>query len=215
MSKMHETRKGDCLSSIAEANHFRSWRTVYTAPENEALRLSRPNPNTLLPRDLVSIPDFADREEQCATALRHTFVARISQTRLRLRIRTFEPVWIELTIEGALTVAQQIEVEASIEAAIPPSTQVGLLSVWIGSEPTTSSRPPDTTFELSIGALPTALSTEGAASRLVNLGYAHATDANGLVSHASIAAYQEAVGLPPTGTIDDLTTQRLELDHDR
>ena len=49
-------QRGDSLSAIARAHGLRDWQTLYNAPENEAFRRLRPNPNVIHPGDRIQIP---------------------------------------------------------------------------------------------------------------------------------------------------------------
>jgi len=51
------SQTGDSLYTIAKEEGFLNWRSIYDAPENESLRVLRPNPQVLLPGDVVVIPD--------------------------------------------------------------------------------------------------------------------------------------------------------------
>src|SRR4051812_33328111 len=68
----HEVSQGECISSIAAQYGF-FWETVWKDGENMELRGSRPNPNTLLPGDVVAIPQKKIKEESCATEQLHKF----------------------------------------------------------------------------------------------------------------------------------------------
>src|SRR5438552_2032144 len=57
MPTQHTVKAGETLSSIAQQNGFRDWNTIYNASENAAFRKKRPNPNLIVPGDIVMIPD--------------------------------------------------------------------------------------------------------------------------------------------------------------
>ena len=61
MATQHTVKAGETLSSIAQQNGFRDWNTIYNAKENAAFRKKRPNPNLIVPGDIVTIPDKKDK----------------------------------------------------------------------------------------------------------------------------------------------------------
>ena len=48
---------GDCFASIAKANGFFNYRTLYDHADNAALKAKRINPNQLVEDDVVRVPD--------------------------------------------------------------------------------------------------------------------------------------------------------------
>jgi hypothetical protein len=52
--------QGDNLSKIAQRFGLPSWKSIYQAPENEAFRHKRPNPNLIHPGDVIFIPADQD-----------------------------------------------------------------------------------------------------------------------------------------------------------
>jgi hypothetical protein len=53
----YTVKAGDCFSSIAKANGFYKYSSLYMHASNTATRLVRSNPNMLVVGDVVSIPD--------------------------------------------------------------------------------------------------------------------------------------------------------------
>jgi N-acetylmuramoyl-L-alanine amidase len=90
MEKYHVVKQGDCLSSVAKRYGFRNYRTVYDHPKNAELRSKRPNPNILLPEDVVYIPENKLKEENGATEQQHRFVLKQERTVFRLMLKDSE-----------------------------------------------------------------------------------------------------------------------------
>src|SRR5438128_1953254 len=90
MGKYHEVIQGEHLTSIAKAYHFSDYRTIYEHSENARLREKRPDPNVLLPGDLIFIPDKETKEEDGQTEKRHRFKVRAPKLVLRLIIKDEE-----------------------------------------------------------------------------------------------------------------------------
>lgn len=53
----HTVRAGENLTVIAKKYGYPDWRTIYNDPKNADFRRKRPNPNLILPGDLLFIPD--------------------------------------------------------------------------------------------------------------------------------------------------------------
>jgi hypothetical protein len=83
---IHVVKQGEHIASIADTYGFSSWETVWDDSGNAELRKKRPNPNTLLPGDKVSIPFPLKKEESCATEQRHRFVCKVPPLKLRLKV---------------------------------------------------------------------------------------------------------------------------------
>ncbi len=83
--KLHVLKDGDHIHGISAANGFRRYLTVWQRPENADVRAARPNADTLLPGDRVTVPDLETRNEEGATEKRHKFVALRPRPLLRLR----------------------------------------------------------------------------------------------------------------------------------
>lgn len=55
--KVHIVAEGENLSSIARKHGFVSYKEVYQDPSNKLLRINRPDPNVIHPKDTVRIPE--------------------------------------------------------------------------------------------------------------------------------------------------------------
>jgi hypothetical protein len=208
MSSSYTVKDGDHLSKIAKKFGFRSFLTVWDDPGNAALRQLRPNPNVLLPGDVVFIPDKERRDEAAETGKRHVFFTMSPRLKLRIVIkdRFDSPIASEpgqLDVDGderPVTTAS----DGLIERAIPVDAEGGSLEI-LGVEPA-----------LGIGRMHPADDSTGWQARLNNLGY-HAGEIGKAAPEDVRSAVEEfqcdfglpVVGLQEDGTLDGATRQKL------
>jgi len=202
-------RKGDCLASIASAHGFHRWQTIYDAPENEAFRKKRPNPNVIHPGDRLFIPEKQTREEERAASKSHQFRLHRSKWLLRLELRDeslkgLEGVPYTLDVAGAPTITGKTGVNGLVEAAVPASAQSATL------------RLAGRTIALRLAGLDPVRRVSGVQQRLNNLGFnAGAADGKlGPRTRRALSAFQAAESLDRTGAMDDETLRRLLEVHD-
>src|SRR5262249_36338014 len=81
----HVVRPGDCLTSIA-AEHGFFWETLWNLPENRDLKERRRDPFTLVPGDVVHVPDLRVRDFSRETGKTHRFQRRGVPAKLKLRL---------------------------------------------------------------------------------------------------------------------------------
>jgi hypothetical protein len=203
---VHRVKQGECLGTIA-ARYGYMWQTIYDAPENEALRRRRPNPNVLFPGDEVVIPEREVIRERVATGRQHDFRVprQVWELRLRLRDIDHEPLkdvaWT-LRIEG---VAQAIEGKTGgdglIQAPCPAHARRATLEVF-GRE-----------HALMVGALDPVSRVTGVQQRLARLGL-DPGPIDGIVgrrTRAALRAFQATQDdIADTGRLDDATRLRLQ-----
>jgi N-acetylmuramoyl-L-alanine amidase len=132
---LHRVTQGECLASIAKHYGFADWRAVYNHPENSDFRKRRPDPNVILPGDVIFICDMERRSESVPTEQHHRFKVKRSQTLLRL-------VLLNEQHEAQATVRYRLEVEDEtfegttdseglIEHPITADAQQCFLTVWL------------------------------------------------------------------------------------
>ncbi|MBK8258037.1 MAG: peptidoglycan-binding protein [Polyangiaceae bacterium] len=159
---VHVAKDGDHIHGIAAAAGFRRVSTVWNAPENANLRALRPNPDTLLPGDRVTVPDFTSQTDEGATEKRHRFVALTQRTAVRLR-------WLRF---GHTADAQLQSAFEPTKTPTPPADGAGDVTVKIDattSQISVSTPRGDTT--LQVGFLHPFDTESGWLARLHNLGY--------------------------------------------
>jgi N-acetylmuramoyl-L-alanine amidase len=207
--KQHRVKQGDSLYTIAKEEGFLNWRSIYDAPENESLRVLRPNPQVLLPGDVVVIPDV----ELPGTPLsldKRTIMARrkrgVQPLRIVLRREDGAPLAgqeYQLTFDGG-NVRGKTDAKGLLREEIP----VGVINVQLKAG--IHSR------TLVVGFLDPLDDTPGqeitgVQERLRNLGYY-----NGPIDGATngdlaqgLTQFQSDQRLPETGEADQETQEKL------
>ena len=203
---------GDHLSKIAKKFGFRSFRTVWDDPANAGLQQLRPNPNVLLPGDVVVIPDKVARDEPADTGKRHTFVTLAASLKLRIVVKDHfnlpqagEPGLLDIDgDERPVTTAG----DGLVERAIPADAEGGQINILGGA------------VTVQIGRLHPVDHPSGWFARLNNLGY-YAGDVGNPDANEVRSAIEEfqcdfglsVVGLRRDGTPDDATRSALLAAH--
>lgn len=214
MGAHREVRKGECLSSIAfEHGYFPG--TIWEAPENDALRELRGDPNVLREGDRLYLPDKEPKVTVCATGKKHRFTRRGVPARFRLQILNADKprpnLAYKLTIDQTLVLTGSTNGEGLIDVPIPPDARRGVLYI----------EEDDAEHEVHFGGLDPMVDTAGSTDpghgvrqRLANLGYLRSVDAPEDDLPAAVAMFQYKNGLDPTGVLDDPTADKLLSAHD-
>jgi N-acetylmuramoyl-L-alanine amidase len=163
MPTQHTVKQGEQLSSIAERHGFSDYRTVWDHPDNAALKQLRKSPHVLLPGDVVTIPDRAEKAVAVETGKLHVFLLDAEPVRLRLRV---QDCWGDprasadcvLTVEGS-TFEVVTDGDGYLDQEIPASAERATLTVG------------ELELDLRIGHLDPVDATTGLQARLNNLGY--------------------------------------------
>lgn len=206
----HVVRRGECISSIAEARGL-FWESVWNDPENDELREVRGDPNVLRPGDRVHVRERREREEEGAAGERHRFRRRGVPALLRLRL-------LDHRREPLANVAYSIEIDGSIRSgetdgdghlseSILPDAERACLRYHDGER--------EFRWELPLGSLDPADTLAGCRQRLGNLGFPCGSGDGGIddTTQAAVRAFQRAQGLEETGEIDDETQQSIAESH--
>jgi hypothetical protein len=209
MPSQHRVQQGDTLYTIAKQHGFLNWRTIYDAPENDALRSLRPNPQVLESGDVVVIPDNQDPALGVSLDKR-TVVAKRKRDLQPLRVILRQPAGgplvnqeYRLTFAGG-DLRGKTDSNGLLREEIPVGTLKAQLQIG------------KTTHTLMIGFLDPLEETpdqgiEGMQGRLKNLGFYDGPidgKSNPELVEA-IRSFQAQEGLPETGEDDEETQQRL------
>jgi N-acetylmuramoyl-L-alanine amidase len=208
----HEIKQGESLSSVADLYGF-FWDTLWNHPNNARLRESRQDPNVLMARDRVFIPEKTPKEEAGETGKVHTFQLKGVPVRLNFRLLDEDDqprtgLRYELSVDGKQVAAGVTPDDGLISALISPKATTAKLVVHAEGG--------DETHSFDVGHLNPIEYTSGVQARLKNLGF-YAGDLTGQIDQATqeaIRMFQQLQGLPVTGQPDDATKQALRAQHD-
>jgi hypothetical protein len=211
----HSATATDCLSSIAKERKFYSWRTIYQAGENAALRDLRKDPNVLGQGDSVSIPDKNKRAEPADTGRTHVFEVTALGAKLRVIVEG-GGAWYSLTIDTGKPIEAELPESGLIEQEIARDASTAELSVWFAKEDK-ADKELAVSWHLVLGALEPVdfLGGAGVTARLANLGFLAPEDRDKPVEvMRAVGEFQAAVGLPVNGVADPNTLEALRRAHD-
>jgi N-acetylmuramoyl-L-alanine amidase len=207
----HEVKQGESLASVADLYGF-FWDTLWNHPNNARLRESRQNPNVLMARDRVFIPEKTPKEEAGDTGKVHTFQLKGVPVRLNFRLLDEEDqpragLRYTLSLDGRQVAAGVTPDDGLISALISPKAKTAELVL----------RAPDgdETHTFDVGHLKPVEYTSGVQARLKNLGL-YQGDPTGQIDQATeraIRMFQQLEGLQVTGQPDEGTKQALRQRH--
>jgi len=203
MSRKHVVQAGDGIDMLAERYGW-SADALWDEPENRALRDQRPNRNTLLPGDVVTIPEREAKTVSVATGAVHRFRRKGVPWKLRVRLAD------SLGPRGALP--YRLELDQGTELKGTTSDQ-GELEHWMPLDAKEGVLHIDgDQILLKLSNLGPSNSIPGARARLVNLGFLDATAPPDAVPTA-LAGFQRRHELEATGELDKPTVAKLEEEH--
>jgi hypothetical protein len=198
--KQHKVTGGECIASIA-AHYGFSVDMVWNLSENASLKEKRKDPNTLVPGDIVVIPDRREKNVSCETAKTHKFKLSAESTILRLQLFEDEKALasqdFELKISGK-SYTGTTDAQGSLEVTIPANATAGALTVG----------PEKKEFQLRFGYLQPVTERKGVEDRLKNLGFVDPD------FKRALREFQKRFGLEETGEADQATTDKLTELHD-
>ncbi|HWL95469.1 MAG TPA: peptidoglycan-binding protein [Phycisphaerae bacterium] len=204
--RWHEALPGECISSLA-ADHGHFVDTIWNHANNAELKRRRVDPNVLLPRDAVFIPDKRPKEESGPTDQHHKFKRRGEPSKvvvfLMLNDEPLANKEYELTIDGKASTGTT-DANGRVAMFIPGNAKTGVIKV----------KDDDFVHEynLALGKLDPISSISGIQQRLNNLGY-DCGKADGIIGPRTIAAlerFQAAKKLEVTGKPDQPTKNKLQ-----
>lgn len=204
----HRVVQGDTIRRIAMQHGIACWRKVYDHAANEELREARPDPNVILPGDIVhfDVPDAPSIEyREGGVAIRS---AKRSVVHLAPR-ESIHLLVVAVPGDGLPTTARVNDETTTSEFSIASDGTLDF-SVPMGARRVriailAADGTPLGALRLRLGTLDPISSPEGARSRLRNLGYP-------LARHdidEGVRSFQKDVGLDPNGAFDDSTVEQL------
>jgi hypothetical protein len=204
----YEVRPGDCMASIAHERGF-FWKTLWEHPINSEIRRERKDPNALLPGDRVHIPELGQKNQECATDQRHTFVLQGEPCEFKLTLMDYDRPYANepyrLTVDGVFFNGV-LDGNGTLAIKIPGNAQTGTL--FVGTPPL------EERFDLELGEMDPIQSLSGIRKRLENLGFECGGEEElGPQTTGALADFQKANHLTVTGELDDDTRQMLEQQH--
>lgn len=216
LSRKYVVQPGDCLSSIAAAQGYASWKTIYYDPDNAAFRAKRPNPNVIQAGDVLYLPDPEGKSVAAPTEKRHRFTLSRPDTRLRLRLldRDDRPIAnapYVLDVSGDRREGRT-DGDGRLDEPIPH--ELGAAGLELTADP---ARPSLVyRWQLRLGDLDPIDGLRGVQARLNNLGF-HAGPVDGKLGPLTLAgllAFQRHCGLPETQSLDAATLAELARRHE-
>jgi hypothetical protein len=198
--KQHTVIGGECLTSIAEHYGF-TVDMIWNLSDNSTLKDKRKDPNTLVPGDVVAIPDRREKLVSCATAQTHKF--KLSAPSAIFRLQLFEDEKALASLDFELKIASKkytgtTDAQGTLEVTIPCSAREGTLTIG----------PDKKKFELQFGHLQPVSESPGMVARLRNLGFVDEKIADAL------RAFQKRFSLTESGEADQATMDKLTEIHD-
>jgi N-acetylmuramoyl-L-alanine amidase len=206
MSLQHPVAPGECLAVLAHRFGFGDARAIWSHPDNAELRKKRPDPNALLPGDVVTIPDKELKKETAPSGKRTVFRVRRPRAWVRLFLRDDDGTALAGTkywlVTGNSGFEGRTDDKGRLEQKVPPDAQDADLVVWMDEEDVEAEV---LAVSLKLGHLPPLEEPAGAQARLTSLG--HPCGDAGMP--AALRTFQKAQGLPESGTLDAATIDRL------
>ncbi len=213
----HLAAPGECLASLSETFGFPDFHTILDHPENSALKTARPNPNMLVPGDLVHIPDPAPKKASLSEDLQHEIRIKQPEARFKLKLMddqgvVFAGKKFNLKI-GSTEITGNTDGDGMINEIIPPGLTSGELTFFPEGR--------DDVLEgylipLSLGNLRPPDTTDGQKMRLQNLGYPIGPLGTTVDERTQrgIRMFQRDQALTANATLDAPTTAKLKQVHD-
>jgi len=203
----YEVGQGECISSIAKkTGHY--WEKIWNDPANAALKEVRKDPNVLLPKDRVKIPEKEQKYESGETEMRHRFVRRGEPSMLRLQFhgqdgpRANEPY--ELVVDERVY-RGTTDSEGKSEERIPGNAKQTRMYLGRDREE----------YEIDLGQVDPITELKGVQERLNNLGFHCGTPdgAPGPMTRRALLDFQRKHGAEETGEPDEPTRNELRRVH--
>lgn len=209
MPEDRAAKPGECISSIAEQAGF-FWNTLWDHAANADLKELREDPNTLMPGDIVHIPDLREKEEPAETGAFHRFKKRGIPAQIRLQMFDGEEYRdnqdYEFIVDNTQRHSGKTDDEGVLKISISPLAKAGKLIIGEDKKE----------YEFDFGRLPPDDTLEGVKARMQNLGFYFGEIDNELddVTRDALLAFQRRFDLEETGEPDQATRDKLDEMHD-
>ncbi|HWA24631.1 MAG TPA: peptidoglycan-binding domain-containing protein [Lacunisphaera sp.] len=203
MSKQHRIEQGECVANVAELNGFFP-KTVWDHPDNAALKKKRGDPYSLLPGDMLAIPDKRLKEVAGTPEKRHRFTRKGVPEKLRVRFCVGQKpranARYKLEVDGQL-IHGTTDRDGWLECAISPNAHSARIYFDDSRDP----------IVLDLGHLDPIEEISGIQGRLTNLGF-YRGPMDGILGpdlEAALVDFQVAKKIEVTGRPDDATKKAL------
>jgi hypothetical protein len=203
MPKTHQITQGECIANVAELHGFFP-KTLWEHPDNADLKKLRGDPYSLLPGDVVKIPDKRLKTVTGAAEKRHRFTRKGVPEKLRVRFcigdKPRANARYRLDIDGKL-IDGTTDGQGWVECAISPNAHSAKIHFDDSRD----------AIVLDLGHLDPIEEISGIQGRLANLGF-YAGPIDGIFSpdlEAALVDFQVAKKLEISGRLDDATKKAL------
>jgi N-acetylmuramoyl-L-alanine amidase len=213
MPSSHVVTQGECFLSIAR-RYGHDWQTLYDSPDNADLKQHRPNPNVLMPGDVVSIPDKPAKSVDARVETENKFKVRLPKAKVRVHVVDGDGHGLSgkryLLEVGDKQKRGTVPDNGLIEDEVPAHETQGTLTIFFDADGDDADPPPPHVLSLRIGHLDPIDAPSGVQARLTNLGFPCASsDEIDDVTIEMLRAFQRKNGLTESGELDDATKQKL------
>ncbi|BDC48120.1 hypothetical protein F183_A04360 [Bryobacterales bacterium F-183] len=125
---------GDCVISLAAAKGYRSYKDIWTAPENNALKTDRPSPGSLVVGDVLKAPGSKEKKVTKPVDAEWTFIVKsLKKPKLRIIVVDHERKPLpncDWTLTGVASKTGKTGADGLIEILdIDPTAKDGTLKI--------------------------------------------------------------------------------------
>ncbi len=222
MAKDHIVQQGQTLLSIAKAEGFRDWETIWNDPGNDGLRRQRASASALAQGDTVHIPDLQRKRlavdagpvVQCkAVSLR----GYLSQELLDEYDQPHAQRTWKVLVDDKLELTGTTDDQGHLLAAVPVDAKTAVVSVAVPMRGSAGRvREVFVAYpRLLLGALDPVDTATGVQGRLVCLGYDCPVDGDlaGDDTRRAVSEFQRRNALTVNGEVDQVTRNKVQEVH--
>jgi N-acetylmuramoyl-L-alanine amidase len=212
---LYTVAPGDCLYSIAKANDYASWETIYDDPENQDFKQARPDPNVIYPGDQLILPDQepSTKSVSCATDKSHKFQLKLQRVLFRVKVKDENDAPISgkkyrLDVAGA-RLTGTTDGDGVVEQRVPADAMTARLWVFFSAD---LEKGEYLMWDVGLGYLDPNECPEGVQERLNNLGYV-CGDPDGQWHDGmdvAVRTFQRDAGVDASGQADAGTVSKLK-----